>query len=139
MEHEKQGVLTTLEENDLKPHQSQIHELDANSRILRPGLQSNAPPSPYELDLNPKPTIAVPSSSISVSRGQGSNSRKPGAPTNIDGKTEEKESMQNLDIRERIRIKKERLWELREENTRRAILVKAAGRTGEELTERGDG
>jgi hypothetical protein len=47
--------------------------------------------------------------------------------------------MQKLDIRERIRIKKERLWELREENTKRALLVKAAGRIGEELSGSGDG
>jgi hypothetical protein len=135
MEQENQGVLTRLGESDSKLHQAHIHELDANSRALEP----STPHSRYELDLNSTPTVAVPSSSISASRRQDSNSRKPVAPSTIDGKIEEEEAMQKLDIRERIRIKKERLWELREENTKRALLVKAAGRIGEELSGSGDG
>jgi hypothetical protein len=138
MEQEKQGVLTACEEIDGKRHQAtETHELDPNSCISGPELDSNEYPSPYELE-----TSVTSNPYLPASRRQESISRKPVPPvapiaTEVEEEKEEEEDEEGMRILqdriERIRGEKERLQkiqdlELLEEETKRAILEKARQR-----------
>ena len=141
MEQEKQGVLGTPKELNNRPHQlevqpSETHELDPNSRILRPELESNEYPSLYELETTSKPAATVSSPSIATSRPGSSVSRKPVAGSTAEG--DDDKGMRILQDRiERIREEKERLQKIQElevleEETKRAILEKASKRGRDE-------
>jgi hypothetical protein len=104
MEQENQDGLTTLQEITLKPHQER-HELDFSSRVMGPD------PSPSELEATPSPNHAE--AALSPPGRQDSASPKPVAPKPVQG-GDERGTRSIPDIVERIRIKKERLWELQE-------------------------
>jgi hypothetical protein len=97
MEQENQDGLTTLQEITLKPHQER-HELDFSSRVMGP-------------DPSPSPNHAE--AALSPPGRQDSASPKPVAPKPVQG-GDERGTRSIPDIVERIRIKKERLWELQE-------------------------
>jgi len=110
MEQENQDGLTTLQEITLKPHQER-HELDPSSRVIGPEVQLNGYPSPSELEATPSPKHA--GAALSPPGREHSVSPKPVAPKPEQGGDEEG-TRRIPDIVERIRIKKERLWELLE-------------------------
>jgi hypothetical protein len=104
MEQENEDGLTTLQEITLTPHQER-HELDFSSRVMGPD------PSPSELEATPSPNHAE--VAFSPPGRQDSASPKPVAPKPERG-GDERGTRSIPDIVERIRIKKERLWELQE-------------------------
>jgi hypothetical protein len=109
-EQENQDGLTTLREITLKPHQ-EGHELDPSSRSMGPEVQLNWYPSPSELEATPSRNQAE--AALSPPGRQDSVFLKPVAPKPEHG-DDEGGTRSIPDIVERIRIKKERLWELQE-------------------------
>jgi hypothetical protein len=127
------GILATLEDPDNRLNQADIHQLDSSNRNSNPELQPHARPSPYELDSNSNPAITSHLPPTTAIGRQDPISEKLSASNLIREKAEGKVEMQNgrrQDIRERIRIKRERLWELVEENTKRDVLNGDGGGAG---------
>jgi hypothetical protein len=110
MEQENHDGLTTLQEITLKPHQER-RELDFSSRVMGSKVQLNGYPSPSELEATPSPNHAE--AALSPLGREDSVSPKPVAPKPEQG-GDERGTRRIPDIVERIRIKKERLWELQE-------------------------